>query len=153
MKQTSLTATQLATYLGEVQAIMDAHGFAVQGVGAGETTPTLIYTVGLSKTTAHELVIVGLPIQTAAGLLNQIAEVIKAGHLVLTEHTVFADIANFPLRVRMLPFEEAVQRCPVVSHLCRDKPIVFAQIVWPDSLGIFPDEPGCNENAVKIQSL
>ncbi|MEP7192305.1 MAG: DUF4262 domain-containing protein [Actinomycetota bacterium] len=53
-----------------ISEIIDRCGVMVQWVGAGADTPAFAYTVGLAKLDHPELIIFGLSLQTAQGVLN-----------------------------------------------------------------------------------
>jgi hypothetical protein len=93
------------------------------------------YTVGLTVAGLPELVISGLPPETAATLLNiaakrALANEIKAGD-------VLDDVASVPFRVIAAPLA-AVN---MARHLYGLGKVTGLQLVWPDKGGAYPGEP------------
>ncbi len=67
-------------YLEHVRGLITDHGWAVQGVERDRARPPWAYTVGLTAHGRPELVVTGLPLDRAAGLLNDVAShVLHAG--------------------------------------------------------------------------
>jgi Domain of unknown function (DUF4262) len=62
-----------ADYLAELEAMIDCHGWAVQGVERNRIQPPWAYTVGLTALRRPELVITGMPLRRAADVLNGVA--------------------------------------------------------------------------------
>jgi Domain of unknown function (DUF4262) len=60
-------------YLDYVSGIIAEQGWAVQGVERDRIHPPWAYTVGLTAHGEPELVVTGLPVRRAAGLLNDVA--------------------------------------------------------------------------------
>jgi hypothetical protein len=60
-------------YLNEMLAIIARYGWAVQGVERDRARPPWAYTMGLTVHGLPELVVTGLPLSRAAGLLNEVA--------------------------------------------------------------------------------
>jgi hypothetical protein len=61
------------SYLDHLQYIIAEHGWAVQGIKRDRLHPPWAYTVGLTLIGRPELVVTGLPLVRAAGLLNDVA--------------------------------------------------------------------------------
>jgi hypothetical protein len=62
-----------ADYLQHLHGVIALHGWAVQGVERDRFRPPWAYTVGLTGHHAPELVVTGMPVRRAAGLLNDVA--------------------------------------------------------------------------------
>jgi Domain of unknown function (DUF4262) len=60
-------------YLAYLTGLMAEFGWAVQGVERDRIHPPWAYTVGLTLRGLPELVLTGLPLRRAAGLLNEVA--------------------------------------------------------------------------------
>jgi Domain of unknown function (DUF4262) len=61
-------------YLAYMRALIDHHGWAVQGVGHDRIHPPWAYTAGLTPHGKPELVVTGLPLGRATRLLNVVAD-------------------------------------------------------------------------------
>lgn len=69
-------------YLDHMRGLIARHGWAVQGVERDRARPPWAYTTGLTERGRRELVVTGLPLGRAAGLLNEVAaHVLHAGDL------------------------------------------------------------------------
>lgn len=120
------------------QALIAEHGWMIQGVFPTEKDPGVefCYTVGLTVAGLPELVISGLPYETAGILLNIAAErslgdEIKAGD-------VLDGIASVPFQVIAAPLAEV----NMARHLYGFAKVTALQLVWPDDGGAYPGEPG-----------
>ena len=136
-----------ARYLRWVNRTIADRGWALQAVeGQPEDEyPDWCYTVGLTELGVPELVVFGLPSQTAGPLLNALGDRV-AGGLRLQEGEVI-DFDQWTHRVLVLPLPNAAQ----ILHTAvdyyeslpgRPGPAVRAwQLVWDDLAGRFPWEP------------
>lgn len=130
-------------YLVQMQATVDEYGLAIQGVGAGDGEPMFAYTVGLARFRQPELIIFGLPMRVAQGLLNDAGLRIVAGTLNLAAgDTVHRLVADYPVRV--LTVADSDEHLTVANALYGDDddPLPALQLVFPDAEGRFPWEPG-----------
>ena len=148
----ALTPERLKQFLDDVASKIEKRGHVVQGVfNDDEPASSFAYTIGLSKTTGHELIILGLPVQTAGSILNAAADEIKGLSAPLTEDYAFSNIANFPFHVRFISAESAKARCVVMRYFINFESTKFVQLVWPDRTGKFPGTEGCSELTVTSQ--
>ncbi len=60
-------------YLSHLRGLIEAHGWAVQGVERDRIHPPWAYTAGLTAFGRPELVVTGMPVRRAGRLLNDIA--------------------------------------------------------------------------------
>ena len=60
-------------YLAYFRGLIDRHGWAVQGVQRDKIHPPWAYTVGLTLAGLPELVVTGMPLTAATGMLNDVA--------------------------------------------------------------------------------
>lgn len=133
-----MSDTRLDAYDRSCMAMIAEHGWMVQGVFPTANDPGVgfCYTVGLTVAALPELVISGLPHETAATLLNLAGErslgaEFKAGD-------VLDGIAGVPLRVVAAP-SAAVN---MARHLYGFGRVVALQLVWPDTAGAYPGDAG-----------
>ncbi len=129
---------RLNTYLTEVRDLIAEHGWMVQGVFPTETSPgaPFAYTIGLTAAGLPELVIAGLPAETAGAILNTAArhhltDEIKPG-------AVLDDLASVPFRVVAAPSAEIQQ----ARNIYPAAGVRAVQLVWPDDAGAFPGDGG-----------
>jgi hypothetical protein len=117
--------------------IISEHGWMVQGVFPAEDDQgePFAYTVGLTAAGRAELVIAGLPMETAQQLLNDAAK--RSLTRELRAGDVLEEVASAPLRVVEAPSAEV----NMARHLYRGRQVSALQLVWPDRDGAFPGEP------------
>jgi Domain of unknown function (DUF4262) len=114
-------------------------GWALQAVLADEEGPPFVYTVGLSGFGHAELVLFGTGQATAAAVLNDLGELVRAGRVLSAGETV--GLANG--RVHLLSFPESADWLFASNQLYRppDGPPVPALLVIPeDGLVAEPDD-------------
>jgi hypothetical protein len=113
-------------------------GWVIQGVlpRQGDKDIPFAYTVGLTEAGLPELVISGLPVGTAQSILNTAAR--QSLETSLRPGQALTDVASVPLRVIDAPFAEV----NMARRLYPGKDVQALQLVWPDSAGAYPAEPG-----------
>ena len=119
-------------------------------VGTRSTALTYVYTVGLQKTFAHpDLIIFGIAPPEAEGVLEAIAQRVKAGEP-LYEGVMIVGAAPAPLMPRAADVERLELLIP--PQLARGRHRYF-QIVWPDAKERFPWESGFDRRRLRGQSF
>ena len=138
-------AQWLDAYMAQVWAHVNGpHRQFLQGVFE-EGEPPLIYTVGrLYHLGAPELAVMGLPLESAGGILNQMTR----EEIGRNDGEVCAKLANFPLAFRVVhpdrwtnsTFATAVRFYTALGW--PPSALQALQMVWPDPAGKFPWEAG-----------
>jgi uncharacterized protein DUF4262 len=136
----------LPTYLLGIQAIVEKHGWAIQGCQPthGQVGPTFAYTIGLiQRGCAAEVLVSGLPITLLQKILNQIAasmlngngmpptswELPGNGERTYTMKPVFVTRTEEPL-------------VPLMAMRYYQRPgVPIIQYVWPSEDGSYPWDP------------
>jgi hypothetical protein len=130
-------STQL-DYLDHLRGLITRFGWAVQGVERDRIHPPWAYTVGLTPHRRPELVVTGMPLTRACGLLNDVAA-----------HLVHADAPKpgeqIPLRGG--PLVEIVRVTEPAAHLLRavdfyGTRVRALQLVHADDRGHWPWQVG-----------
>jgi len=125
-------------------------GWAMAGVGTKNSAVTYVYTVGLQKTFAHpDLIMFGVAPAQARGVLEVIAERVKAGEPV-HEGVMILGAAQIPLMPRLA--DAARVELLVPAQLARGR-YDYVQIVWPDRKDRFPWEAGFDKRRLRSQSF
>jgi hypothetical protein len=125
-------------------------GWAMAGVGTKNSAVTYVYTVGLQKTFAHpDLIMFGVAPAQARGVLEVIAERVKAGEPV-HEGVMILGAAQIPLMPRLA--DAARVELLVPAQLARGR-CHYVQIVWPDRKDRFPWEAGFDKRRLRSQSF
>jgi hypothetical protein len=114
-------------------------------IGLIEDEPTFAYTVGLQRLFKHpELILVGLPHETAGGILNLIGERIRAGERFdggsIVEGVLQNDIA---LRLRAVTSREAYrEHVGYALWFYGGDWFPLLQCLWPDKGARYPGDDG-----------
>jgi len=136
-----ITKEQIAQFKQQRLDMIAQHGWMIQGVGAGEGEPSFSYTIGLTEKNLPELITIGLPLQVAHSILNELARRSSIGQSIEGEHT---NLANMPLRVRVVESLKIIETkyAMGVSDVYPTHHRQYLQLVWPDTEGRFPGESG-----------
>ncbi len=105
------------------------HGWALQAVLGDEDGPPFVYTVGLSGFGHPELILFATSQATAATVLNDMGELVRAGHTLATGELVHLHSGD----VHLLAFPESADWLFAANDLYRapDGPPVPALLVVP----------------------
>jgi hypothetical protein len=125
-------------YLNHLRGLIDDHGWAVQGVERDRIHPPWAYTAGLTAHGRPELVVTGMPLRRAAGLLNDVAA-----------HVIHAEPPQPGEQVPLIggPLIEIVEVAEPAAHLLRaadlfGPQITALQVVHADVRGHWPWDAG-----------
>jgi uncharacterized protein DUF4262 len=139
---TGPTEVQIEAFLDQCRATIAEHGWMVQGVfptaesvARGETL-TFAYTAGLTARGLPEMILVGLPLDGAADLLNDAAKIAVERGAVEFDADVDGIIAGFPVR-----FTAATTAPLSVARSLYGSRVRAVQMLWPDDQGRFPGDP------------
>jgi hypothetical protein len=129
-------------------------GWTVMAVMRTDRLPGFAYTVGLSNHSQPELMVIGLPAQSAHYILNKMAEKAMANTLPNPRGLVH-EVASMPLSLRQDDDEATMgELCRFAqqwSQEQRGRPCGVMQVIYPDEAGKFPWEPGCDQRMVALQ--
>lgn len=148
-------------YWQSILDLVDEHGWAVTVVFGGEDdqgglTPSFSYTVGLSAKGLPDLLIFGLPEQSAHPILNAIVRKAFDGQIALRDGQVVREAANLPLKLRVIePAEKGLETALGARRFAAENghEAQILQVLWPDLAGTFPDEPGCDAQMTWMQNI
>ena len=135
-------------------------GWHVIGVGpaadSDDPEEWFAYTIGLGKTFGWpELICFGLDLSVMSHLLNDAVDECRARTVEPAPGLVLNDvIEGFPARLEPTkPMADQYINSArwFARHEGLPAPSVL-QLLWPDTNGIFPDEPGCSEEARELQT-
>lgn len=117
---------------------IDTYGWAVRNVSDSDPAKCLSYTVGLTAHAHPEVVMTGLPPEAGTAFLNIVGEIVvrQGGRFAAGEATT--ELADGPA----MPVLEVLDKgdLTAVDAIYGDVPAL--QIVWTDSAGRLPWEPG-----------
>jgi len=140
----------VAGMMRKIEGNITRYGWHATGViGGGES---FVYTTGLTGGFHPELVVAGLPPDTAHGLIAAAVKVIKSG-VPLTAGRDYAEIATgFPIRFREVD-QDACRHPLSVTTRFYGRRVPALQLVWPDPDGLFPGDPGCDPAMAAAQDI
>lgn len=149
-----------------IDDIIARYGFVVMGIGYGEccepgcrcTTPSSTpwtYTTGLTSLGQPELVMLGPTINSAHHVVNAVAEARREGRLGLAPTDTSID--GLGVRIVDVPDHWVRADRSRMSAWFRyygptELPVV-QQLLWPDRLGHFPDDPAFQPSLRKRQPV
>lgn len=127
--------------LTEHLAVIERHGWTIQGVEGGRGRRPFAYTVGLTRFHDHpELVVSGLPHEDACGLLDGLGEHVRDGHRFAAGDVVVSSSRH---RFRLLRVNDP-RRLVVAQEiygLRGAKLVPGLQVVWSNHDGRWPWDP------------
>jgi hypothetical protein len=131
---------------------VERHGWNATGTVTADEV-AYVYTTGL---TTHlgcpELVIAGLDPHTGHDLLKAAVAKAEAG-AALEPGVLYEGMAEgFVVRFRDV-FRPACRLSFALTNGFYGKSVAFRQLLWPDSSGRFPGEPGCGEWIASVQDI
>jgi hypothetical protein len=142
---------------------IERHGWHIAGVNADTRNdfPQYAYTVGFGDTLAHaEVIVIGLSHESAGMLLNAVGERIRQ-HGRLETDTRYTDLLSNGLGLSFVEAAEDRARdlmrlanwyYEAASHRTGTRYRVL-QLVWPDSDGRLPWEPGYDTRFNHVQPV
>lgn len=143
-------AISLKEHLDNLQALIDAHGWAFQVV---DSDPTLCYTVGLQKRGVPEIVLMGLPPEVAQQVLAVVVPQLMSKELVLKENLRYNEVFDgFQAKFSKLKLTQVSEYLPVANILA-DCYVEAWQLLWPDEEGRFPGDAGVSSAYAESQDL
>lgn len=118
-------------------------GWMLQGVGASDTTPPFVYSVGLSQFNLPEIILVGpFPQEIAAKLVNLVGFKMRANGAFQDWSRSHEITQMFSVVFRELSKESTEEYCTrVVSFFGEGKKVL--QLFLPDKNGQFPWDKEC----------
>lgn len=132
-----MSAERFAAVLEKIRSDIERVGWSAIGVfPAAGSDPTVVftYTIGLTEMDHPELVIYGLPNETAHSLLYSAVEQVRAGVVFEPGQRYGKIIRDFEVYVRDVSDVAEVN----AARAYYDRPVEALQLVWPDSAGRMP---------------
>jgi uncharacterized protein DUF4262 len=144
---------QLA-YLNWVAATVGEYGWAVSGTRGGDQEPPWAYSVGMWLSNAGpELIVCGLPLESAASIINAIGARVADG-ADIAPGVMLDDVCQAPLTFR--PVDMSWRSSGLMSVSDAFYGMVrppYLQVVWPDKNDRFPMDPGFQRGFEEMQPM
>lgn len=152
-------------YAERAMDLITEHGWMVQGVGSGETTPTYAYSIGMQRLSQRmpvvitsdatddvevgtliqdvpEIIVIGLPMQIATGLINNVGNLILDGQQFGDWSSSDDVIAKLPVVFRVIDVKAVDEHCGWLRTLFPDTHHML-HMIYPDKQRRFPWDEGC----------
>jgi hypothetical protein len=129
-----------ARVYADLLAVIDEYGWAVRGVMAGSTAEEVCfsYTIGLTALGHPEVIVMGMPYESALEFLNLIGDEVRTGKRY--EHgTVTGEFTDEDSPVMFIRAEDTERLTAVDEVYGR---VEALQMIWPDSTGRPPWQDG-----------
>ncbi len=137
-------------YGREIRRSVVEHGWAAVAV---DSVPPFTYTVGLWRLADHpELIITGLPADTAKRVLDHAVQGVREGRPIRAGTVVDGLIGTYPAAAR----EVDAARLPELAFavdLYQGPGFKAIQLVWPDRAGSFPWHARASSDYLEAQPL
>jgi len=135
---------------------VEEYGWHLVGIYAEEDYPEFVFSVGLYYHYTHpEVLVMGLPSNTAAGLINAVGEMVRNG-VVIEKGRPYTGVAD-DCPVAFVPIDKRHyhQHLGIAVWFYSSLPDDFPalQLVWPDKAGLFPWQLGYDEEYGSQQRL
>lgn len=145
------TRARIAAYQQHQAHVAATRGYTITNllpVPEPHARPMVSFTTGLASHGHDDLLIAGLPPDTAVAVLTDLADTILAGARTLAPADVLTDVlgGGYALKVRQLTPGQAS-----AAGLDRDTPAL--QLLFPDIEHRFPGDPGCDPDYERNQTL
>jgi len=122
----------------ELRAMIEAHGWAVRNVSDADPAKCLSYTVGLTAHGHPEVVMTGLPPKVGSAFLNIVGDIVVREGGEFRAEEVTTELADGPA----MPVIEVSDKSDLTAVDAIYGDVQAVQIVWTDSAGRLPWEPG-----------
>ena len=127
----------------ELLDIIASTGWAVITVSTDALGPGFAYSIGLYATFQHpEIIIVGLDLDIAHGLINDIGSAIRQGAHMRAGETSDAFLEDYPCTFRRVPPHQYRAYLGRALWYYGDRPFPTLQFIYPDRLRRWPWEAG-----------
>ena len=142
--------SQVAAFSEQIRASVDEHGWAAVAVAS---EPPFTYTAGLWRSLNHpELIVTGLPAETAKVVLDHAVDEIKRGQPIRDGTIVRGLIGEYPVAARRVQ-PSSLAQLAFAAELYRGVTFSAIQLVWPDRAGHFPWHIGTAREYRQAQPL
>jgi hypothetical protein len=138
-----------------MEALIAAHGMAVNPVEPSGKAPPFAYTIGQEPKGLPELIVFGLPPQVAGAMLYTMAGHMEAEHAAGRPMGAgFITVPDVPVRHALLEVSvAAASRYATVAHDRSEGKARYLQVIWPDESGLFPWESGYEDELRMYQVI
>jgi hypothetical protein len=137
-------------------ADIEKYGWHILGILAEGEEPEYSFTVGLYYQFSHpEILIMGLPANTAKKIINTIGALVKDGATFESGQVYSEIIESFSVAFTLVDtrYYKEYLGYGVWFYRSLPKPFPTLQLVWPDKAGLFPWQQGYDQRYKHLQRL
>lgn len=138
------------------ETLIQKHGFMVQGVFGTDKAPEppFAYTIGLHQKNRPEIIVFGLPPETAHQLLNTVARLLLDRETALPKIREKLTLPGWGVPAYLVSVPAVRAELYAYGAATRSQQqATYFQVVWPDKAGLFPWEPGADFSSFPQQYL
>lgn len=137
-----------------IKRTVKEHGWFVALFEADTATPSFAYTIGLWKTFEHpEIIVFGLPTDTMHWMLNDAAELVKAGQAIQLSVDNTDILNNVPVQFRAVDASNIRDYFGYARWFYDYSEFPAIQLIWPDKQAVFPWQKEFNQQYALDQPL
>lgn len=127
----------------KVHEAIEEFGWAATGVAPGEGYHPFVYTTGLTEMGKAEMIMIGLPIYTAHGILQDVIDAMHEG-LELEPGKTYPNLIGGDYQLAVVEVLNPVNDDypQSITHRYYEGCFQSYQLVWPDRHGKFPWDKG-----------
>lgn len=135
-------------------ADVQEHGWHVLGIQAGNGGPDFAYSIGLYQTFNHpELIVFGLDFGTMHTMINNVGDLVRAGHRFGDFDESDDVLENFSVSFRAVAQRHYQEHFGYALWFYHPHPFPVLQCVWPDAQHRYPWDECFNPNLASLQPL
>jgi len=146
MKLYSIRSAQeclVSTADDDLIAMISRHGWAVIKIAAEDHSPPFAYSIGLYRTFHHpEIIVLGLPPDTAHQLVNDVGETVRQGEVVRAGQASAAFLEGYTCTFRRVPPSQYPAYLGRGLHYYAPEAFPVLQLIYPDRQGRWPWQEG-----------
>jgi hypothetical protein len=133
----------VSTHDDDLVKLIAQHGWAVMRIAEEEDSPPFAYSIGLFRSFRHpEIIVLGLPSDTAHQLINDIGDAIRSGLALSAGQTSDAFLKGYSCTFRRVPPHQYPAYLGRGLRFYDHDPFPVLQLVYPDKLGRWPWQEG-----------
>ena len=133
----------MSTADDELIEIISQHGWAVIKIAAEDNSPPFAYSIGLHRTFHHpEIIVLGLPPDTAHQLVNDVGETVRRGEVIRAGETSDGFLEGYTCTFRRVPPSQYPAYLGRGLKYYAPEAFPVLQLVYPDRQGRWPWQEG-----------
>jgi hypothetical protein len=137
-----------------VAATVTEHGWNVMGVFGDERTSGWAYSIGLWHTLGSpEIAIFGLDLDPMMEIVNIVGGRARDGLALAEGQRQSGVVKGFDILLRPVSHSWYRDFFGAAIDFYQRPPLPMLQVIWPDKAGLFPGEPGADQELADLQPM